>query len=233
VAVAQNTAAFRFGRQWALDPGVVAAAAGISAAPAETLDELLDRLTADLADYQDRAYARRFRSRIDRVRAAGSDELTATAARSLHKLMAYKDEYEVARLALLPESQARYRAVGGPDTQVTYHLHPPALKAIGVDRKIKFRRLGKPSFLTLRAMKRLRGTWADPFAHAVVRRLERDMIPEFESAIDSLLAGLGPANLAEAIAIAELPDQVRGYEELKLRRAAAYRAELTERLAAF
>jgi indolepyruvate ferredoxin oxidoreductase len=233
VAVEQNTAAFRFGRQWALDPTVVEAAAGISAPSIETLDELLDRLTADLAEYQNRAYARRFRSRIDEVRSAGSDELTAVAARSLHKLMAYKDEYEVARLALLPESQARYKAIGGPDTQVTYHLHPPMLKAMGVDRKIKFRRLGKPSFAALRAMKGVRGTWADPFARAEVRRLEREMIPEFEAALDALVAGLTPAKLADAIAIAELPDQVRGYEELKLRRATAYRTELASALAAY
>jgi len=233
VAVEQNLAAFRFGRQWAVEPAAVEAAAGISAQFVETLDQLLDRLTADLADYQDAEYARRFRDRIDQVRAAGYDELTEVAARSLHKLMAYKDEYEVARLALLPESQARYRAAGGPATTVTYHLHPPVLKALGVDHKVGFRRLGKPSFAALRALKRLRGTFADPFGHAEVRKLERELIPEFERALDQLLAGLTADNLAEAMAIAGLPDQVRGYEELKLRRAGTYRRELATRLAEY
>jgi len=231
VAVAQNTAAFRFGRQWAVDPAGVEAAAGISAPAIESLDQLLDRLTADLTDYQDAKYARRFRDRIDRVRAAGSDELTATAARSLHKLMAYKDEYEVARLALLPESQARYQALGGRDTKVTYQLHPPALKTFGLDRKVGMRRTAKPAFASLRSMKRLRGTFADPFGHAKVRKLERALIPEFEAALDRLVAGLTPDRLDAAIAIAGLPDQVRGYEELKLERAATYREQLATALA--
>src|SRR5690606_41184560 len=126
----------------------------------------------------------------------------------LHKLMAYKDEYEVARLALLPESQARYRAVGGPDTEVTYHLHPPMLKALGLDRKIKFRRLGRPSFAALRPLKRVRGTWADPFGRAEVRRVKREMIPEFEAALDRLTAGLRADNLEGAGGLAALPAQV-------------------------
>ncbi len=239
VAVAQNTAAFRFGRAWAVDPHGVEAQAGLSLPAIETLDQMLDRLTADLADYQDDRYARRFRERIDRVRAAEqqvapeSTALTAIAAYSLHKLMAYKDEYEVARLALLAESQARYRAVGGPDTTVTYQLHPPILKALGMDRKIGLRRSAGAAFRALRAAKRVRGTLADPFARAEVRKLERALIPEFEAALDRLIAGLTAERLDSAVAIAGLPDQVRGYEELKLTRAARYREQLTEALAAW
>ncbi len=239
VAVAQNVAAFRFGRQWVLDPDAVEGAAGIQAPRIESLAQLVDRLSADLADYQNDAYARRFRQRVERVRAAeqaiasDSSALTEAAARQLHKLMAYKDEYEVARLALLDESQRRYEAVGGATTKVTYHLHPPALRAMGIGRKIKFRRTGTPSFKALRAMKQLRGTRADPFGYAEVRRIERAMIPEFEAALDALVTGLTADNLDDAIAIASLPDQVRGYEDVKLPRAKAYRAELAERLARF
>src|SRR5690606_15816125 len=154
-----------------------------------------DRLAADLSDYQNARYARRFRAKVDAVRAAEaavdaeSTELTATVARNLHKLMAYKDEYEVARLALLDESRRRYEEVGGPDTKVTYHLHPPMLRSLGLDRKVKFRRTGEPSFKTLRAMKRLRGTKLDPFGYHEVRVLERAMIPEYEGAVDELMAG--------------------------------------------
>ncbi len=239
VSVASNVAAFRFGRQWAVDPASVEALADLTAPSIETLDQLIDRLAADLTDYQDAAYAERFRRKVATVRdaernaATESTALTEAAARHLHKLMAYKDEYEVARLALLDESRRRYETVGGPKTKVTYHLHPPMLRAMGMDRKLKFRRTGEPSFVALRAMKRLRGTKLDPFGFGDVRRTERAMIPEFERALDALVATLSPENLAEAVAIANLPDQVRGYEHIKMARATAYRAELAERVQAF
>jgi indolepyruvate ferredoxin oxidoreductase len=239
VAVEQNLAAFRFGRRWAIDPEGVESTAGIRVPPVETLDELVDRLADDLVGYQDRAYARRFRERIDTVRRAEqavapeSEALAASVARNLHKLMAYKDEYEVARLALLDESRRRYEEVGGAGTKVTFHLHPPALRSMGVDRKLKFRHTAGPSFRALRAMKRLRGTPLDPFGRARVRKVERAMVPEYESALDTVVAGLTVDRLAEAVEIASLPDQVRGYEDLKLRRAETYRAELARRLADF
>jgi indolepyruvate ferredoxin oxidoreductase len=239
VAVQQNLAAFRFGRKWVVDPVSIESNAHLEVRTPETLDQLLNRLADDLADYQDDAYAARFLDTIATVRATeqrvvpGSTELTATAARSLHKLMAYKDEYEVARLALLPEMQQKYREVGGADTDVTYHLHPPMLRSLGLDHKLKFRRTGKPSFTVLRGMKRVRGTLADPFRWAEVRKLERAMIPEFEKALATLCQRLTPAKLDEAIAIADLPDQVRGYEHIKLARAKPYREQLATRLAAF
>ncbi|HEX6660042.1 MAG TPA: DUF6537 domain-containing protein, partial [Ilumatobacter sp.] len=89
---------------------------------------------------------------------------------------------------------------------------------------------GEPSFKALRSMKRLRGTLADPFRWAEVRRLERAMIPEYEKALDTLTDGLRDDNLDEAVAIATLPDGVRGYEHIKLERAEKYRTELAERL---
>jgi indolepyruvate ferredoxin oxidoreductase len=239
VSVASNIAAFRFGRLWAIDPRQVEAMAEVAVPTVETLDELIGRLAADLADYQDASYADRFRRRVDAVRvaeqrvSAGSSALTEAAARHLHKLMAYKDEYEVARLALLPESRQQYRTVGGPDTTVSYHLHPPVLRQIGIDRKLEFKRSGEPSFKALRAMKKLRGTKLDPFGRAEVRRVERAMIPEFEQALDTIVAKLSADNLDEAVAIASLPDQVRGYEDIKLRRAGQYRTELAERLRTF
>jgi len=239
VSVEQNLAAFRFGRQWAIDDGAVEAMAGVEVPPLESVDQLIDRLTDDLAAYQDRRYADRFRRRVDNVRDAErrigheSSALTVAVARNLHKLMAYKDEYEVARLALLDESQERYRRVGGPDTQITYHLHPPMLRSLGVDKKLKFVRTGPPSFAALRSMKRLRGTKLDPFGRAEIRKIEREMVPEFEDVVDRLLRGLSTANLADAVEIASLPDQVRGYEDIKLRRAEAYRLELAGRTAGF
>ncbi|MFW2334690.1 DUF6537 domain-containing protein, partial [Ilumatobacter sp.] len=235
----QNVAAFRFGRQWALQPALVEAAAGVTAPPVESLDQLIRRLADDLVDYQDQSYSERFVERIERARRAeqrvanSSTTFTEAVARHLHKLMAYKDEYEVARLALLDESIERYRAVGGPDTEVTYHLHPPALRSMGMGSKIEFKRTATPSFHALRAMKKVRGTLADPFRWAEVRKVERAMIPEFEAAVDTLIAHLTADNLDEAASIASLPDQVRGYEDIKLDRAAAYRTQLAARLSRF
>jgi len=240
VAVERNIAAFRWGRRWAAFPAEVEQAAGIThPARPETTDELVERLAADLADYQSPRYARRFRDLVAVAREAerrvdpSSTAFTEAVARYGHKLMAYKDEYEVARLLLLPESQAAYEAVGGPGTTVTWRLHPPMLRALGLKHKIKLGPWARPVLATLARAKRLRGTPADPFRWAEVRRVERAMIPEYEDAVRRLAARLRADNLAEAVEIASLPDQVRGYEHLKLERATRYRQQLRDRLAAF
>ncbi len=239
VAVDANIAAFRWGRQWTIDPAAVERAAGISVVRPESTEQLIERLADDLVGFQSKSYSDRFRRRIEAVRAAeqrvdpASHALTEAAARNLHKLMAYKDEYEVARLLLLDESRRRYEAVGGPNTSVTHHLHPPALKALGMRRKLKMRRTAGPSLRALRATKRLRGTAADPFRFGAVRKLERELIPEFELVLDEIVTGLDAGNLALAIDIAGLPDQIRGYEELKVRRAAEYRVQLAEHRSRF
>ncbi|MEO1059221.1 MAG: DUF6537 domain-containing protein, partial [Actinomycetota bacterium] len=161
---------------------------------------------------------------------------TAAVARNLYKLMAYKDEYEVARLLLAEEGQRGYAAVAGEGTapEVTYLLHPPMLRAMGIDRKLRLQRSAVPALRALRRGKRLRGTLADPFRWAEVRRVERAMIPEDIAAVDRLCARIQADPSAETLAtvteIAALPDAVRGYEDLKLRRAAAYRSELARRL---
>lgn len=240
VAVQRNVTAFRWGRRWHAQPGDVEQAAGFVAhAEAETLDQLIERLAADLTDYQSARYARGFRKVVARARAAEqavdpeSLGFTDAVARNLHKLMAYKDEYEVARLLLLPESRAAYEAVGGRRTKVTWRLHPPALRAMGRSTKMRFGPRTTPMFKALRAARGVRGTVLDPFRWAEVRRVERAMIPEYVEAVNSLVERLDAGNLAEATAIAGLPDQVRGYEGIKLPRAKAYRAELTARLATF
>jgi indolepyruvate ferredoxin oxidoreductase len=240
VAVARNTAAFRWGRAWAVDTRRVERAAGLpEPAAAETLDELVARLTADLADYQSTRYAARFGELVERVArretevmgAAG--ELTAAVARHAHKLMAYKDEYEVARLLLDAEGRAACAAVGGERPKVTYRLHPPALRALGLRRKLRLRRAARPMLALLRAARPVRATVLDPFRWAAVRRVERAMIPEYVDAVGVLLERLTPERHAGAVDIASLPDRVRGYEHLKLSRAAAYRDELARRVGAF
>jgi indolepyruvate ferredoxin oxidoreductase len=235
VAVETNLAAFRWGRAWIADPTGVERAAGIPIRVApETTDELIERLAKDLIDFDSVALADRYRNVVgaaaDAERAIGSDQFTRSVATHLHKLMAYKDEYEVARLLLADEAKLNYRAVGGPKTKVTYHLHPPMLRALGMDRKLKLQRSAVPALRALRASKRLRGTVADPFRWAEVRKVERAMIPEYIAAVKQLCEQLHASNVKDAAEIAALPDQVRGYEDLKLQRAAAYRSALANRM---
>ncbi len=231
VAVDKNLAAFAWGRAWFVDPSATDDAAGLVVADDPL--PLRERLEADLVGYQSAAYAARFTAVVEEVDVLGHVELTEAVARHLHKLMAYKDEYEVARLLLLPESRAQAEAVGGKRTRVTWLLHPPALRSLGMHRKLHFGAFTRPAFWLLRAMRRVRGTPLDLFGLAHVRRVERAMVPEYVEAVRSLLPHVTTANVAEAVAIASLPDRVRGYEHLKLERAAAYRAELSRRVAAF
>ena len=263
VAVDVNLAAFDWGRRWAHDPEAVerlatAADGGGSVvamtvpdlppALAARVDELAGRgdladtvavLAADLVGFQDEAYAATFLDAVEEAAtveqrvAAGSTRLTAAVARGLHKLMAYKDEYEVARLMLLPEAQATADAVGGAGASFTWHLHPPMLRALGMKEKLTLGRRARPAIRALRRGKRLRGTRLDPFGRTEMRRLERALPGEYLDAIGAVYERLTADRLDEAVAIAELPDRVHGYEELKLRRIGEYRRELADRLVAF
>lgn len=256
VAVEANLAAFDWGRAWVADPASVEARVEhrlLVEGEAITVPELpsslqrrVDRLpgavadvvgmlAADLVGYQDRRYAARFLDTVERLwdrsdGLDGSDRLVEVAARSLHKLMAYKDEYEVARLMLLPEADALTQMVGGDDPRFRYLLHPPMLAALGMSEKMRFSGSSRPIFEALARGKRLRGTALDPFGKTEMRRLERALVTEFEDALAAVADGLTAERMSDAIRIASLPDMVRGFEELKLRRAAEYREELTRLL---
>ena len=239
VAVAKNLNAFRWGRAWIDNRQEVERAAGLPVYVApETTAQLFDRLASDLVGYQSEGYAARFRSVVATVQRAEqlldqNDQFTRAVVIHLHKLMAYKDEYEVARLLLDDAATSGYRAVGGANTKVTYHLHPPMLRSLGLDRKLELRRSAPPALAALRASKRVRGTLADPFRWAAVRKLERAMIPEYIEAVERLCQRVSAETMDEAISIASLPDQVRGYESLKVTRATAYRDELADRMRAW
>jgi indolepyruvate ferredoxin oxidoreductase len=164
------------------------------------------------------------------VAVPGSDALTGAVARNLHRLMAIKDEYEVARLLLRPEARSAAAAIAGRGARVTWRLHPPVLRALGMHRKLALGAWARPALAVLRSSRRVRGRWLDPFGHTRLRRLERALVPEYVAAVDELIARLGADTLHDAVAIAELPDQVRGYEDLKLRRIEEYRRQLASRL---
>jgi indolepyruvate ferredoxin oxidoreductase len=239
VAVEKNIQAFRRGRQYVADPAAVLSAAGLdSPATPDTGESPLDRLirtrSSDLAAYQDDAYARRYLDVVERVRAAeqdktpGSTALTEAVARYLYKLMAYKDEYEVARLSLEPSLGAGLEAEFGPGARASWRLHPPVLRALGMKRKIALGPWFVPAFRVLRALRGVRGTWLDPFGRTRVRVAERELIEEYLGLVDHLIGGLSPATAGLAVRLASLPDAVRGYEDVKLRNVEAYRQSMAE-----
>ena len=150
----------------------------------------------------------------EQERTPGRTELTEAVARNLFKLMAYKDEYEVARLHLdsVP-----------PEGKVWFNLQPPLMRALGLKGKLKLGRWFLPAFRALRALRRLRGTKLDIFGYAKVRRIERSLIGEYEDMVLEAMAHLSEANHETAVELCELPDVIRGYEEIKLRNVALYR----------
>jgi indolepyruvate ferredoxin oxidoreductase len=245
VAVAMNRSAFRWGRRAALDLAAFeAAVAPVAAADSrlsETLDELIERRVAHLTAYQDAAYAARYRSLVERVRAAdaalGRSALSEAVARYYAKLLAYKDEYEVARLytdgAFMAEIGRRFE--GRPRLEL--HLAPPLLAprdpATG---HLKKRTYGPWIFTAMKylaRMKRLRGRWLDPFGHSEERRIERRLIADYEGVIEELLARLSPDNYGLAVEIARIPEQIRGYGHVKLRHLETARRREAELLAVF
>jgi len=244
--VDNNIAAFRQGR-WAmtarsassLDPDPVNndIADGVGS-PAKDLEELVAIRVAELTAYQNAAYADQYAAFVETVRAqeecsVGGTELAAAVARNLFKLMAYKDEYEVARLSLDPALLVQVQAQFGAGARVAYRLHPPVLRALGMRNKISLGPWFRPGFRVLRQMRRLRGTALDLFGYTEVRRVERALPVEYKAWLARVLLRLTPENHAVAVQIAELPDLVRGYEQIKMRSVDTYRSRAEELLAEF
>ncbi len=251
VAIELNTHAFRAGRLLVADPawvktvrrqraGQVDVAPTLDAearalvdsvgAPGE-LRRLLEIRVPELVAYQDVRYAAQYAEFVRRVAIAehaavpGETRLSEAVARFLFKLMAYKDEYEVARLHLAPE-MARSLAAGFPGpVRVRYHLHPPILRALGWKRKIAFGKWLDGVFRLLVRLRGLRGTPFDLFGYAEVRRVERALVGEYRAMVERVLADLSPQTYERAVEVARLPDLVRGYEAIKLRNVERFRAE--------
>ena len=148
--------------------------------------------------------------------AVGEDtRLSEAYARYLFKLMAYKDEYEVARLHRSKAFQEAVREQFGDRSKITYKLHPPSMRRLGLEQKIGLGRSGDVAFALLRRMKFLRGTPLDIFGNTAHRKMERDLINEYQEMIDQALTDLRPETYDRAVQLAELPDMIRGYEEIK------------------
>jgi indolepyruvate ferredoxin oxidoreductase len=225
-AIDLNLACFAWGRAAVAQPEAFAATVAPRAI-ARSLDEDVAWRFDDLVAYQNRAYAERYRALVETVRAAeartvpGSDALTSSVARHAYKLMAYKDEYEIARLMTEPAFDEALTAQFGEATTLSYHLAPPVLSRHDPLTGRPVKRTYGPwmgrAFSLLRRAKFLRGTPFDPFGRTAERRGERALWQDYEADMRALAARLSPANHAAAVALAELPDRIRGFGPLKSR----------------
>jgi indolepyruvate ferredoxin oxidoreductase len=234
-AVARNQEAFRRGRAAAWDE----AAAAPPTPETKALDALIARRVEDLIAYQDAAYARRYADFVAKVRTAegarvgmGEERLARAVAIQLHRLMAYKDEYEVARLHADPAWRAELARSFAGTRRVELHLAPPLLArrdpATGLPRKQAFGPWVLRAMGWLRHGKMLRGTWLDPFGHTAERHTERALIEEYRAGIERLLARLSPTTHATICEWAEAAAGIKGFGHVK----AANIARTRERMAA-
>ncbi len=231
VAIEFNQQAFLWGRRAAhdLDKVVKVAQLEDSFEPITDLDALVADRASRLRDYQNEAYAQRYLATIARVREADSDGVLSMAvARNLYKLMAYKDEYEVARLYADPAFKAQLASEFEGDYRLEFHLAPPFLAGKDADSGLPTkRRLGGwvlPVFSVLAKLRGLRGTAFDPFGYMAERKLERQLIADYEQNLDEVIALLSESNYDTALELAELPAQMRGYGHVKERNVAQARA---------
>jgi indolepyruvate ferredoxin oxidoreductase len=196
------------------------------------LRDLLVRRTAQVVDYQDRRLAERFLDLVEKAAAVDDDahgfELTEAVAASWFKLLTYKDEYEVARLHLGVDYDhvARELGIDGPYS-VTYHLHPPTLRRLGLRKKLPLGRPYRLGFGVLRPLKRLRGTPFDVFGWDRDRRLERALITEYGGLIDEMIRSWGERSYEEAVRIARSAMAIKGYAAVKEAAVARWRDEVT------
>ncbi len=240
-AVAMNLAAFQHGRLAAHDPAAIEALVAPVRQPtavrhlSQTLDEMVARRVEFLTAYQNAAYAQRYAGLVARIRMAekarapGKSGLAEAVARYAFKLMAYKDEYEVARLYTDGTFAKQVAATFDGATRLEFHLAPPLLGKkdpnTGEPLKTTFGPWMLKAFGALAKLKALRGTRFDPFGYTEERRTERRLIGEYEGLMDYVSARLNPDNHAIALALASIPEKIRGFGPVKARHLDAALAE--------
>ena len=243
VAPEMNLRAFAWGRLAAHDPARVEALARplvFEPAPAaHDVTALFERRAAILTDYQDAAYARRYRELVQQIaveekaRVPGRSDLAEAVARNLFKLMAYKDEYEVARLYTNGEFLEKLHRQFEGDLRLEFHLVAPLVASrdtvTGLPRKRTYGAWMLKLFKLIARLRRLRGTPFDVFGYSAERRRERELIREYEGVLRELAAALDRENHALAVEIASLPEQIKGFGHIKacnIERAKAREGEL-------
>ena len=237
---AANVAAFRWGRRAAADPAAVEALAKPKEVDearqiSQSFDEMVGRRVVFLTAYQNAAYAARYRVLVEKVKAAeaakapGKCGLSEAAARYLFKLMAYKDEYEVARLYTDGAFAKQVKAAFDGDLKFEFHLAPPLLarrdKETGLPRKMTFGPWMMGAFKWLARMKFLRGTALDPFGYSAERKTERKLIADYETTLTEILARLTSENHHIAVGLAAIPEKIRGFGHVKARHLEAAKAD--------
>ena len=230
-AIESNARSFNWGRLAAIDPAKVAKAAipaGMrpdSQRLSESVNEMIDRRVAFLTDYQDAAYAQRYRDLVEKMRLAegkvmpGIDDLTEAVARYYFKLLAIKDEYEVARLYAESDFTQRVAAQFEGDYKLTFHLAPPVFNkpdpVTGVPKKSVYGPWMMKAFGVLAKLRKYRGTALDIFGKSAERKHERALIGEYETVVAEILAKLTPQNHATAVDLASVPEHIRGYGHVR------------------
>jgi indolepyruvate ferredoxin oxidoreductase len=245
-AVEANKQSFRWGRLAAVEPERVVKLAIPEAKPesqriSTTLDEVIARRVEFLTAYQDAAYARLYADFVAKVRAAESQKLpgrtalTEAVARYYFKLLAIKDEYEVARLYAQTDFEKRVAAQFEGDYKLVFHLAPPVFNKADPDtgeaKKSAYGPWMMAAFRVLANLRRLRGTAFDIFGRTAERRMERQLIVDYEALVNELLPMLAAHNHAIAVQIASIPEQIRGYGHVKQRHLAAAKAKEAELVA--
>jgi len=245
VSVPFNKAAFNWGRTAAHDLASVKKLATpaqvIEFKRSESLDDLITRRVELLTAYQDAAYAAKYKVFVDQVRAEEAklgkgSRLTEAVARYFYKLMAYKDEYEVARLHTDPIFRAKIANMFEGDIKLKFHLAPPLLAKHDKEGRALKKEYGSwmmGAFGVLAKLKRLRGTPFDVFGYTAERRTERALIGQYRQTVEALLPQLTAENLTQAVAIASIPEDIRGYGHVKERHLKAARQKEAALVAAF
>jgi indolepyruvate ferredoxin oxidoreductase len=242
-AVPMNIAAFRWGRRAAADGDAVEMlarpapdAADSGRRLSQSFDEMLVRRVEFLTNYQNAAYAARYRAWVEKAKMAEAEQapgkcgLAEAVARYLFKLMAYKDEYEVARLYCDPSFERQVRnELGGDNLRFSVHLAPPLLarrdKITGLPRKMTFGPWIFPVFRLLAKFKALRGTPLDPFGYTAERKTERALMRDYEAMLAEVLPKLTPDNHPLAVGLAAIPEKIRGFGHVKMRHLTAAKAD--------
>ncbi len=240
VQVENNQAAFEWGRRCAHDLAAVQALYGAAQGQAAQviqfvkkpgLAEMVAKRVEFLTGYQNAAYAAEYRAFVDKVQAAETPlgqgtRLTEAVARYLFKLMAYKDEYEVARLHTDPAFTQRLEGMFEGDWRIVHHLAPPTFAKHDGEGHLVKKSYGpwmRRAMGMLAKLKGLRGTALDPFGRTEERKTERALVQEYRASIDELLAGLSADRLALAVEVARIPEEIRGYGHVKERHLQAAR----------
>jgi indolepyruvate ferredoxin oxidoreductase len=243
VSVEKNQQAFEWGRRAAHDLAavekIVRPAQVIEFKRPQTFQQMIQTRVEFLTKYQNAAYAETYAHFVQQVQQAesaktGTQQLTQAVARYLFKLMAYKDEYEVARLHSDPAFLQKIQQTFEGDYQLVFHLAPPLLARKNDQGELVKRPFGAwmlTAFKGLSRLKFLRGTAFDPFGYSAERKMERQLIVDYKRTIEQLLTSLNADNLALCTQVARIPEEIRGYGHVKEKHRYAAKQKESELLA--